>query len=80
MEGKSRNDGGCAGQPGGGGGHDGQITLGPMGPWHQIWQYISHVFVCKSCGKKFKTNNRHKKLVRGKPWNRKSLCNSSMWG
>ena len=33
---------------------------------HTIWQHSGHVFVCKLCGKKFKTNNsikRHKKLV-----------------
>ena len=35
---------------------------------HKSWQHSSHVFVCKGCGNKFKTNNsinRHKKVVCG---------------
>ena len=29
----------------------------PMSSQHKIWQNISHLFVCKGCGKKLKTNN-----------------------
>ena len=44
----------------------------------KLWQHSGNLFVCKGCGKKFKTNNRHKKLVCGKPHHRKSFCNFSM--
>ena len=50
---------------------------------HIIWQHSGHVFVCKGCGKKFKTNNsinRRKKLFHFKAHHRKSFCNFSMWG
>ena len=44
----------------------------------KLWQHSGNLFVCKSCGKKFKPNNRYKKLVCGKPHHRKSFCNFSM--
>ena len=50
---------------------------------HIIWQHSSHMFVCKGCGKKLKTNNsinRSKKLFHFKLHHRKSFCNFSMWG
>ena len=64
--------------------------------WDQCWgtkhtkergfipvMYVCHVFVCKGCGKKIKTNNsinRHKKLFGFKPHHRKGFFNFSMWG
>ena len=48
-----------------------------------IWQHSGYVFVCKGCGKKFKTNNsiyRPKKLFHFKSHHSKSFCNFSMWG
>ena len=57
-------------------------------PWptpdqHKMWKQSGHVFVCKACGKKFKTKNiinRHKKFVCGKPYHIKSFSKFSIWG
>ena len=63
------------------------ISVGGQSPQereqHIIWQNSGHVFVCKSCGKKFKTNNsinKQKKLYGFKLHLKKSFCNLSMWG
>ena len=48
---------------------------------HTVWQHSGHVFVCKGCGKKSKTNNidnRQKKSFGFRPHHRKSFCNFSM--
>ena len=49
---------------------------------HTIWEHSGHMFFCKGCGKKFKTNNsiNRRKMVFGcKPHHRKRFCNSFMW-
>ena len=55
------------------------VTSLPSPNQHKTWQHIGHMFLCKGCGKKFKTN-RHKKLVCGRPRHRKRFFNFSMWG
>ena len=54
----------------------------------KIPEYFSHTLLsrfarCNGCGKKFNHNkrmNRHMKFVFGKPHQRNSLCNFSVWG
>ena len=50
---------------------------------HIICQHSGHVFVCKGCGKKFKTKNSfkgQKKPFGFKPHHIKRFCNFSIWG